>query len=75
MLSAEANGSEISQMIAYSNWNILWTYTRFSEFIGTAHMVSIYGRKYDVMFKYIEINSSGQNPPGLYHNKPVTDFN
>ena len=31
---------------------------RFGEFIGTARMVYIYGRKYDVMFKYIEINSS-----------------
>ena len=38
---------------------------RFGEFIGTARMVSIYGRKYDVMFKYMETNSSGQNSHGL----------
>ena len=34
---------------------------RTDKFIGTARMVSIYGRKYDVIFKHAEINSSGQN--------------
>lgn len=34
---------------------------RFGEFIGTARMVPIYGRKHDVILKYIEVNSSGQN--------------
>ena len=48
---------------------------RLGEFIGTARMLSIYGRKYDVIFKYIEINSLGQNSRGLYHNKPASDFN
>ena len=33
------------------------------EFVGTARMVSIYGRKYDIIF--LEINSSGQNSRGL----------
>ena len=30
-----------------------------------ARMVSIYGRKYDIIFKYTEINSSGQNSQQL----------
>ena len=47
-------------MVAYSNWNILCTDMRSDKFIGMARMVSIYGRKRDVIFKYVEINSSGQ---------------
>ena len=41
------------------------------EFVGTAHMVSIYGRKYDVIFLEIQgkIHADYQN-----HNKPVTNF-
>ena len=48
-------------ILAYSNWNILSTDTRSNKFIDTACMVSIYDRKYDVIFKYVEIKSSGQN--------------
>ena len=33
------------------------------EFVGTTRMVSIYGRKYNVIL--LEINSSGQNSHGL----------
>ena len=33
--------------------------------MGTARMVSIYGRKHDVIFKYVEINLSGQKSRGL----------
>ena len=51
---------------------------RSDELVGTAHMVSIYGRKYDVIFKYTEINSSGENSRGLPQpqqtDKSVTDF-
>ena len=47
----------------------------FGEFIGMGGVVLIYGRKYNVMFKYIEINSSGQNSRRLYHSKPGTEFN
>ena len=51
-------------------------YTRSDEFIVTAGSVSIHSHKDDVIFKYIEINSSGQNSRGLHnHNKPaVIDF-
>ena len=39
---------------------------RFGEFIGMTRMVSIYDRKkYNVIFKYIETNSLGQNSRGL----------
>ena len=41
------------------------------EFVGTAHMVSIYGRKYDVIF--LEINSSGQNSRGLPEPQQTSD--
>ena len=41
----------------YSNWNLLCTDMKSDKFIGTAHMVSIYGCKYDIIFKYVEINS------------------
>ena len=73
-------GVFVSLNVCIQYWNILWTYVRFDELIGTTRMVSIYGRKYDVMFKYIEINSSGQDSAAeltswLYHKKPVTDFN
>ena len=52
---------------------------RSDKFIGTVRMVSIYGRKNDVIFKYVEINSSGQKSRGLpetttNHNKPATYF-
>ena len=53
------SGEDFSK--AYSNWNIRFTDMRTDKFIGTACMVSIYGRKYDVIFKHAEINSSGQN--------------
>ena len=33
--------------------------------MDTACMVSTYDRKYDVIFKYVEIMSSGQNSHGL----------
>ena len=46
---------------------------RSDEFIGTAGMVSICGRKYDVIFKYIEINSSGQNSRGLPQSQQISD--
>ena len=38
---------------------------RSDKFIGTASMVSIYGRNYNAFFKHVEINSSGQNSGGL----------
>ena len=38
---------------------------RFGQFTGTARMVFIYGRKYNIIFKYTEINSSRQNSRGL----------
>ena len=37
---------------------------RLDEFIDTACMVSIYGLRYDVIFKYIEMNSRGPNSRG-----------
>ena len=40
---------------------MMCTEIRSNNFIGTACMVSIYGRKYAVLFKHAEINSSGQN--------------
>ena len=40
---------------------MLRTYVRSPEFRGTVRMVSIDGRKYNTIFEYIEINSSGQN--------------
>ena len=33
--------------------------------MGTARIVSIYARKHDVIFKYAEINLSGQKSRGL----------
>ena len=38
---------------------------RSDKFIGIARMVSIYERKHDVIFKYVEINLSGQKSRGL----------
>ena len=51
--------------LADSNWNILCTDMRSDKFIGTAFMVSIYGRTHDIIFKYIEINSSGHKSSWL----------
>ena len=53
------SGEDFSK--TYSNYNIRCTNTRTDKFIGTARMVSIYGRKYDIIFKHAEINSSEQN--------------
>ena len=38
---------------------------RSDKLIETVRMISICGRKYDVIFKYVEINSSGQKSGGL----------
>ena len=43
------------------------------KFIGMAHMVSIYGRKYDVIFKHVEINLSGQNSRRLPQPQQTSD--
>ena len=43
--------NEPIHMISRSNWNILWTHTMSDEFAGKAHMVSIYSRKCDIIFR------------------------
>ena len=50
---------------------MLCTDMRSDKFIGTARMVSIYGRKHDVIFKYVEINSSGQKSNNCPSNKKI----
>ena len=40
---------------------------RSDKFIGTARIVSIYGRKFDVIFKHAELNSLGRIHAD-YHN-------
>ena len=41
--------------LAYSDWNILCADMRSDKFVGMVLMVSIYGRKYDVIFKDVEM--------------------
>ena len=48
---------------------------RSDIFISTVHMVCIYGRKYDIIFKYAEKICQGRIHVGYHnHNKPATDF-
>ena len=50
---------------------------RLDKFIGTACMLSIYGRKYDVIFKYVEIIFIGADRIHAEyhnHNKLATNF-
>ena len=43
------------------------------KLIGTVRMVSIYDRKYNVIFKYMDINSAGQNSHGLPQPQETSD--
>ena len=47
---------------------------RFNIFISMALMISIYGRKYDVISKYVEINSSGQKSCRLPQPQETSDL-
>ena len=41
--------------LAYSDWNILCADMRSDKFVGMVRMLSIYGRKYDIIFKDVEM--------------------
>ena len=58
---AEMTQKSCLALFSYSSWNILCTDMKSDKFIGTARMVSMYDRKYNVILKHVEINSSGQN--------------
>ena len=46
---------------------------RSDKFIGKARMVSMYDRKYNVILKHVEINSSGQNSGRLPQPQQTSD--